>query len=91
ERLRALGIHGHVWERKELESYLLVPAAIARSSGAASDEVLRILDGATRKMKAKVFARVLSEEHKPADARRAPVPTTERVSETFDASWGDLD
>ena len=30
--LEAVGVHAHVWERKELENYLLDPTALARVS-----------------------------------------------------------
>jgi hypothetical protein len=33
EALKGSDVHVHVWQRKELESYLLVPEAIARVSG----------------------------------------------------------
>jgi predicted ATP-dependent endonuclease of OLD family len=39
DKLARLGVHCHIWKRKELESYLLEPSAIARLTGA-NDEWL---------------------------------------------------
>jgi hypothetical protein len=33
DALKGSDVHAHVWQRKELESYLLVPEAIARATG----------------------------------------------------------
>lgn len=88
-RLTALGIRGHVWLRKELESYLLVPNAAARLSGADPEFVKSTLDSIASGMQHSVFARLLAEENKDAEARRRQVPTTERVAEEFEHHWKD--
>ncbi len=41
--LSAVGLRPHIWERHELESYLLVPEAIARASGADASFVEHLL------------------------------------------------
>jgi hypothetical protein len=62
--LDAVGIKGHVWERKELESYLLHPAAIARSSGATREVIDGELSKAVEHMKDAVYARLLDEKQR---------------------------
>jgi energy-coupling factor transporter ATP-binding protein EcfA2 len=86
-RLAAIDITAHVWERKELESYLLVPDALARLSGASAEWVQETLDSSAAAMEHSVFARFLAAENKDAEARRKAVPTTERVAEAFAKSW----
>ena len=46
-QLKSAGLHSHVWARKELESYLLSPTAIARISGASVKFVQETLAIAT--------------------------------------------
>jgi energy-coupling factor transporter ATP-binding protein EcfA2 len=41
--LDGVGVRGHVWQKKELENYLLVPAAIARVAGARQEWVEQVL------------------------------------------------
>ncbi len=60
-RLAAIGVAAHVWRRKELESYFLVPAAVARRSGARSDDVESELLRLAAGKKEEVFARILAE------------------------------
>ncbi len=47
---KATGLACHIWKRKELESYLLVPATIARVSGAELEEVELMLSDITESM-----------------------------------------
>jgi predicted ATP-dependent endonuclease of OLD family len=90
KRLAAIEIRGHVWERKELESYLLEPAAIARLSGATVEFVRDSLTEIAATKQHFVLARMLAEENKLAAARGKPVPTTERVSRELERNWRDL-
>jgi len=77
--LDAVEIKGHVWERKELESYLLHSAAIARSSGATRELIDRELSKAVADMKDAVFARLLDEKQ-----RELVGPSKDRVNITQD-------
>ncbi len=49
--LSANGIHGHVWGRKELESYFLLPGVISRISGASVEVVQELLTEAILEQK----------------------------------------
>jgi hypothetical protein len=87
-RLRAIGVRPHVWRRKELESYFLIPAAIARRSGASRsairDEIRRL---ATQK-RGRVFARFLAERHATEITReRDATAVTEAAESAFDELW----
>jgi putative AbiEii toxin of type IV toxin-antitoxin system len=55
------GIVGHVWRRKELESYLLTAEPIARLAGVTPEVVEQILDEVASSMEGHVFGQMLSE------------------------------
>jgi len=48
--MKTAGLECLVWERKELESYLLVPSALARVSGCSIHEIDALLAGITQNM-----------------------------------------
>jgi len=87
-KLTNLGIESHVWARKELESYLMAPAVIARLSGASLSDVEDALARLAESMRGQVFARALEEEQQhQVSAKRHRVSVTQAFSAEFDASW----
>jgi len=87
-RLAQVGIHCHVWHRKELESYLLSAPAIGRLSGVPLPLVGELLSTTVNSMKPKVFALILNEamqERVHAGAHRVTI--TEEVQVSVDALW----
>lgn len=54
-------IHGHVWSRKELESYVLTPKVIARESGAPQADIEKWIDEITSELEDEVFGRLLGD------------------------------
>lgn len=48
--MKTAGLECLVWERKELESYLLIPSALARVSGLGLKEIGELLSGITQNM-----------------------------------------
>jgi AAA domain, putative AbiEii toxin, Type IV TA system len=54
-------VHVHVWKKKELESYLLIPSAIARLGKCTIEEVTSVMDQIMDDMRNKVTSRLLSE------------------------------
>jgi hypothetical protein len=77
-----------VWLRKELESYLLEPAAIGRIAGAATEDVHSALLQCAEEQKAAVFARQLAERTATeVSARRHAVNITEAHQRDFDKAW----
>ena len=61
--LNAVGVHAHVWRRKELESYLLDPAALARVSNAPLGYISSQLESITDSMTEDVLAQFAKERH----------------------------
>jgi len=87
-RLRTAGVTPHVWRRKELESYLLVPTAISRCSGAEPDAVADRLADLSEALKEQVFARMLAEHlETDVDASHHKVNVTEAVQREFEKRW----
>jgi AAA domain, putative AbiEii toxin, Type IV TA system len=88
DRLHRLGIQCHIWQRKELESYLLVPSVIARLSGAPVADVETALVAAADQQREAVFARQLAERTRTeVDARRHAVEVTESHQREFEKRW----
>ena len=61
--LEAVGVHAHVWRRKELESYLLDPTALARVSNSSPSDISSQLELITDKMTEDVLAQFAKERH----------------------------
>lgn len=91
-RLRDLKVSGHVWKRKELESYLLSPSAIARLSGAPEDFVLEASNELAAGLEASIFSRMQEErirERLGPKADRVRIATEFKTE--FDARWEDVE
>jgi hypothetical protein len=90
QRFQTAGIVGHVWERKELESYLLSSQVIARLSGASQSSVTKWLNKITQHMESEVFGRLLDERLKnEVSGQRHAVSVTTSFKPEFDAAWAD--
>ncbi len=88
KRLSAIGIEGHVWRRKELESYVLDPVTIARVSGASAPAVQAQLELIAESFRETVFARQLAERLRvEVGSDRSPVTVTEDAQSDFAAAW----
>ena len=87
-RLDGLGIRGHVWWRKELESYLLVPSVIARITKAGTTWVEDAMAKAASTMETKVFVRALDQKlREDVTATSHRVSVTEAFQVDFDREW----
>jgi hypothetical protein len=82
-----VGVHGHIWSRKELESYLLTPSVVARISGAPETLIIEYLDKFTLQMESEVFGRLLFERTQ-ADSRQT-VSIAATFKSEFDSRWSD--
>jgi hypothetical protein len=88
--LATVGVQAHVWHRKELESYLMHPAVIARVSGLSRETAEREISATLSGMKATVFARMLDEKQREllaADKHRVTI--TEEFQREFEIMWSD--
>jgi predicted ATPase len=85
-RLKNVGVSAHVWRRKELESYLLVPTAMARLSGADESWVETELENIAAGLENEVFARFSVERQRFA-AHDHRVQALEKAKAEFDAAW----
>lgn len=89
----SMGVRAHVWARKELESYLLVPSLISRVSGASLELIEQYFDEATTDLKGQMFSRLLDvrkrAERDARTGRRHDVTISEEYFATFEALWQD--
>jgi predicted ATPase len=78
-RLEGAAVRPHVWRRKELESYLLEPGALARLSGLGISEVVAELNDVTSAMSAACQSQLLASYQRFYVARREdPAPALQR-------------
>lgn len=88
--LEAVGVGGHVWLRKELESYLLSPSLIARVSGSSQEQIIDWLEEITLGMGTDVFSRQLQERlAEEVDAHHHAVSVTAAFKDAFELEWID--
>lgn len=88
--LESSGVHAHVWARKELESYLLVPDAISRISGLDTYEIKQFLLEVMEELRGKVFSRFLAERDlEKRSGRMHLVSIAEEAIVEFDKNWND--
>jgi len=88
--LEQAGVEAHIWDRKELESYLIVPEAMARLAGLDLSRMLDLIDEATGTLRTAVFARYLDERHMTErSALRHRVNVIEHYTTVFDVLWSD--
>jgi len=89
-RLGELGIESHVWELKELESYLLHAPTIAKASGASVSFVESALGDAAAGLEHMVAARLLDEVLKETvSEKKHRVTATEEFNKEFEHLWAD--
>jgi predicted ATP-dependent endonuclease of OLD family len=85
-----VGIDAHVWARKELESYLLSPAVIARVSGATEEQIVDWLREVASGMGNDVFSRMLDDRIRAEkSAQNHAVSITTAFKDEFDVLWAD--
>lgn len=84
----------HVWQRRELENYLLVPEAIAKVSGVSRKEATSLLSSALEAHRSEASIALQAQR---LDERRLKIGDTgklaertvlERCAEEFETTWG---
>ena len=89
-KLGEAGIVTHVWSRKELESFLVVPSAIARLSGADEGWIAETVNEITRGMHDHVLGRMVSSRQIARSKQGEDIATiAEKCSRELGAAWED--
>lgn len=93
------GVQLHIWSRKEIENYLLVPTAIARAverqladgdEGPSVDEVRDVLDAAAEGLRDATFDG-LAAEYLAENRGLGPGGANQLARDTLAANWGSLE
>jgi energy-coupling factor transporter ATP-binding protein EcfA2 len=91
-RLRSAGINPHVWRRKELENYLLVPEAVARLTETSQGWVEETLAAAALELEDDVYSQIHAEYMRQL-RRQTPRPSEATISKAAkkraDALWAE--
>lgn len=91
-KFRDIGIGCHVWGRKELESYLLVPSLLARAAALPTSKISMYLSEIMESLRGRVFARALSKaEEEFAAPNMHRVNIIEAFEPAFALRWSNLD
>jgi energy-coupling factor transporter ATP-binding protein EcfA2 len=86
--LREVGVEAHIWRKKELESYLLVPSLVSRLSGLPEEDVGEMLEAAAESLEIAVESRVRAARLTEATKDRAQWVTVEEASaQEFRQRW----
>lgn len=91
DRLEPLGISAHVWQRKEIESYLLDRRVLCRVSGASPGQMDDLLNQAAEAVRAETFSRGLAAAQRRSDRRLSLETMIEQFQEEFESLWGNVD
>lgn len=86
-KLRDIGIDGHVWKRKELESYFLVPRALCEIGQLDEKELLSVLDSATDRLRIYTRSRIGAERIRTTRGGISDATVIEEVEREFDSAW----
>ncbi|GGO07060.1 hypothetical protein GCM10011574_20220 [Microbispora bryophytorum] len=91
-KLKDAGFQAHVWNRKELESYLLLPTVISRLSKCPTETVSTELDRIVAGMEDPIFSRFFAEvQNEKRYNPRETVALHREAQQEFRAKWGSLD
>lgn len=91
QQLQKSGVRAHIWTRKEIESYLLEPTAIARLTGLMVEDVDLVFRQIAEDMKNAVVAQLTKSE---LDARGKSIDLATAMTSALDraqALWTQLD
>lgn len=82
-------IKAHIWQRKELESYLVTPSVIARLSGADETEVSALLMLAAEEQRYDVAAQLAAHVKRATDPGIDLATVLAKSQKQFDSDWAD--
>ena len=87
EKMAESSVSAHVWRKKELESYLLVPAAIARFTGLTQNQIEEFLETALLSQSGHVRAQMNTVAISARDSGERVETTIEISNKLFDSRW----
>lgn len=90
-RLTAESSEAHVWERKELENYMLHPRLIAKVTGVVLSEVESLLDACTQAIRNDVFGNFVQQRQIERGRHVAAGTIAAEILPEFDAGWADME
>ncbi|GAA1101877.1 hypothetical protein GCM10009663_50670 [Kitasatospora arboriphila] len=92
KQFSAVNLRAHIWGKKELESYLILPEVIARLSGCPAGEVHSILVQVMEGMRTKITSRLIAERLTSERSSGKSVATiNEDVLNEVARKWGNED
>jgi energy-coupling factor transporter ATP-binding protein EcfA2 len=84
-------VHAHVWRRKELESYLLVPNAVARASGLRPDDAQAVLQAAVDQTRVNAQVAFVAQQQRDADRSIDVKTVMSKAFPAFEQAWADAE
>ena len=87
-QFRGIDVGCHIWKKKEIESYLLIPSLLARTSGLPVPSIESALTDIAEGLRGKVFARALAAvEEERVSPRMHRVNVIEEFEPVFARTW----
>jgi hypothetical protein len=87
-RLQSIGVGAHVWRRKEIENYLLAPAALARLSGASAELVSAQLQECALSLEDDVWSQIHAQHERLFATQGKDKATVAKLAkQAADAAW----
>lgn len=87
--LRSAGLTVHIWERHELESYLLVPRTLSRVSGASTDFVEETLEASAEAIRNSALADFLAARRQASPTKHSHKTVLTKALADFELLWDD--
>jgi predicted ATP-dependent endonuclease of OLD family len=91
QRLAASEVSAHIWERKELENYLLGDSVLARVSGLSSTDTVALSDEVLESMHDELQGQVLKASLDSRSSGEDTATALSRASAAFSLLWADRD
>lgn len=88
DKFSAVRVQAHVWKKKELESYLILPEVISKLSKCPELTVRELISAKVAKMKNGIFSRLLADRQEVERTTGKSIATiTEDLLKEFELNW----